>query len=148
MGKSNPKYSAKIKIVEQRWHGWSPEGASIPPKEKIIAIKSGAFLPVEDSERKMAMWAESDQEAATMKVVDYKQKEGFRLFISGDIPAKVSFTPEFRIKPIIGDEFPVMGFLPLVKKSLLVGETFEIKPDTRDSGVTYTITLLEINKQD
>ncbi len=144
MKENNSKHKAKIKIVEQRWHGKSKEGSQILPKETVVEKKSGSFLSIQESKYKTGFWAEDNQDTENMQNISYKQKEGFRLFISSNSSEQVAFTPEVRMEPIEGSEFPVRWTLPLEKTILNVGDTFEIKPHTMDAGVTYTVTLLEI----
>lgn len=141
----HPIFVAKIKVIEKRWHGWSPEGAKIPPKENEYEKPSGSRLIISSSTHKMAgVWGEDDQSVESQIGVDYIQKEGFRLFISWKFPDKVSFTPERTLEPISGKIFPIQSDLPLQKKELKVGESFTIEPFTMDAGVKYEINLLDI----
>lgn len=143
--KEYPLYIAKIKVVEKRWHGWSPEGSKIPPKEDIYEKPSGSRLVISSLTHKMAgVWGEEDQSVESQTRVDYTQKEGFRIFISWKFPDKVSFTPERTLEPISGKVFPVQSDLPLQKTELKVGESFTIEPFTMDAGVKYEITLSDI----
>lgn len=143
--KNFPLYIAKIKVVEKRWHAWSPEGSNNPPKENVYEKTSGSRLIISSSTHKMdGVWDDEDQRAETQMSVDYIQTEGFRLFISRDLHDKVSFTPERTLEPISGKVFPVKNDLPLQKKDLKVGESFTIEPFTTDAGVKYEITLLDI----
>ena len=52
--KEYPLYIAKIKVVEKRWHGWSPEGSKIPPKEDIYEKPSGSRLVISSLTHKIA----------------------------------------------------------------------------------------------
>lgn len=143
--KKYPLYVAKIKVIEKRWHGWSPEGSKIPPKEDIYEKPSGSRLIISTYTHKMAsIWGEEDRSTESQMRVDYTQKEGFRIFISWKLPDKVYFTPEITLEPISGKVFPVQSDLPLRRKGLKVGESFTIKPFTMDAGVKYEITLLDI----
>jgi hypothetical protein len=143
--KKYPLYVAKIKVIEKRWHGWSPEGFKILPKENTYEKPSGSRLIISSSTHKMAgVWGEEDQSVESQTRVDYIQKEGFRIFISWKFSDKVSFTPERTLEPISGKAFPVQSDLPLQEKELKVGESFTIEPFTMDAGVKYEITLLDI----
>ncbi len=143
--KEYPLYIAKIKVIEKRWHGWSPEGLKIPPKENTYEKHSGSLLVISSSTHKMAgVWGEEDQSVESQTIVEYIQNEGFRIFISWGLPDKVSFTPERTLKPVSGKVFPVQSHFPLQKKELKVGESFTIEPFTMDAGVKYEITLLDI----
>jgi len=143
-----PLYAAKIKVVERRWHGWSPEGSKIPPKEDIIEKISGSRLIISSSTHKMdGIWGGENQNVESMKRVDFLQKEGFRLFISESKPDVVVFTPERTLEPISGDIFPIRNDLPLQPEELKTGETFVIEPRSQDAGVKYEITVLDIFKK-
>jgi len=143
--KKYPLYIAKVKVVEKRWHGWSPEGFKIPPKEDTYEKPSGSRLVISSSTHKMAgVWGEENQSVESQTRVDYIQREGFRIFISWKFPDKVSFTPERTLEPVSGKVFPVQSDLPLQKKELKVGEIFTIEPFSMDAGVKYEITLLDI----
>lgn len=143
--KKYPVYAAKIKIVEQRWHGWSPEGANIAPVETVVERISGSYLTVARSRHTMSMvWGEESQSTEEIKRCDYEQKEGFRVFIPRGPNRSVTLTPERTLKPISGEEFPINDDLPLERKSLKTGESMEIKPHSMDMGVRYTITVLDI----
>lgn len=140
---------AKIKVVEKRWHGWSPEGGNISPKESVIEKPSGSFLIISAIKQEMGgVWAEDNQNAATMLRSDYLQKEGFRIFIPKDEKV-VNFTPERTLEPISGKIFPIKNRLPLEKRNLKIGESFTIEPFSMDAGVKYEVSLLDIfeNKQ-
>lgn len=141
------EYVIEIKIVEERSHGWSAEGAAIPPVERIEKKKSGSYLMIEGSTHNMGgLYSEEDQKAENMIRSDFILKEGFRLFVYSGSPDVVDFTPERRLVPISGEEFPMLKFLPLEVEKLSVGESFKIEPRIMDASVVYTVTLLSINK--
>ncbi len=145
MEEKHKKYIAKIKIIEQRWHGWGPEGANIAPKENVFEKESGSLLVISDSTREMVgIWSEKNQNVENMEKVDFRQIEGFRLFISWKNPESVDFNPEVKLNPIKGEFFPVYSKLPLKKEVLKKGESFIIKPFTMDAGVKYEVTVLDI----
>jgi hypothetical protein len=141
----HPTYIAKIKVVEKRWHGWSEEGANIPPKESVYEKPSGSRLIISTLTHKMVgVWGEKDQQAENAKRCDYVQKEGFRIFISGKLPNIVNFNPERTLEPVKGEIFPVKNDLPSKKEKLKVGESFKIEPFSMDVGVKYEVSLLDI----
>lgn len=142
-----PIYVAKIKVVEKRWHGWSPEGSTIPPVESLHEKPSESRLIVSKETHKMdSIWNDEDQKVENRLSADYLQKEGFRIFISWKVPTSVNFTPEVTLEPISGSIYPVRPQLPLKNEQLKVGESFEIKSFFMDAGVTYTVTLVDIYK--
>ena len=149
MEQNNKTYISKIKILEQSWHGWSPDGANIPPKETIIEKKSGSYLLIQKrGEISTLIAGEENQKTENRQLAKYNQKEGFRIFISPKIPDQVDFIPEVKIENLEGKEFPVSVYLPLQNEKLKIEESFELKTNTKDMGVTFTITLLDILLED
>ena len=138
-----PLFTAKIKVVKKNWHGWSPDGANISPTEIVYEQPSGSRLVVSDTTHKMVLvWGEDDKNSMSAKRVDYKQTEGFRIFISKKQPTSVIFRPERILEPISGQVFPVYNELPLEERKLKIGENNALFSTPQKLNIAF---LLYIN---